>query len=313
MSTFDLFPEGDLQDITLNSKGNSITKREDIALIDADTVIFSACLAMEERQELFSSDFYTEEEWELLMNDPTYDKYEHCVYYINLDAAYDYALEKLGTIMENTGCKDWELHFTAGRESFRYTDVSSTYKANRQVDNQQNRAPTGLMALKKLFVEKHPDKAFLWTEWEADDIVVAKKFYWPNKYLLCALDKDVLWSLEGTHFNYYSSTQYKIDMKFFDCDKDTAMKHHYRQVLTGDSSDGIIGLDRVGAKTADKILKHCSTEEECWDTVVEEYEKRGRTVIDAVTNMRLASMNQLVLKDDGETFEVVLWQPKHRR
>ena len=64
-------------------------------------------------------------------------------------------------------CHDFELHFTVGRNSFRYTRVDEEYKANRV----GVRAPKGLYELKKLFVERNPDKAFMWSEFEADDVV----------------------------------------------------------------------------------------------------------------------------------------------
>ena len=44
-----------------------------------------------------------------------------------------------------------------------------------------------------------------------------------------------------------------------------------------------------------------------WEVVVKEYEKRNRTIIDAITNMRLVNMHQLFY--DGESFKLELWKP----
>ena len=305
--------ELEIADIDIGSHGEVVTSRDDIALIDADTLVFASCLHCEEKVNLLGRDFYTDIEWEELLVDPTYDKEEHAVYVINMEYAFNYSQEKLNTILENTGCKDFELHFTSGRESFRYTKVDKEYKANRTQDSSK-RAPTGLTKLKEMWVEKHPDKAFIWREWEADDIVVCKKLKDPGKYLLVALDKDVLYSIEGTHFNYYSSSHYNIDMKFYDVDAETAMKHPYIQTLTGDPGDGVYGLKGVGAKTAEKILASCTTPQQCWETVIREYESRGMlkngklaNVVDAITNMRLVNMNQLIW--ENEEWQVKLWKP----
>jgi DNA polymerase-1 len=300
--------EFDMVDIDLDSSGNPLPEKNNlVALIDADTLIFSACLHCEEQEDLLPRDYYSDSEWEEITSDPNYFESDHCIYRINLDEAYEYALEKLNSLLEKTGCKDYELHFTTGRKSFRYTKVYNMYKANRLEDSQGNktRKPTGLTELKYKFAED--GKGFVWTEWEADDIVVAKKYKWPDKYLLVALDKDVLYSLPGRHFNYYSSAQYNIDMKFFEVTKEQAIKHHYRQCLTGDKGDNVPGLHRVGPKTADKILNSCTNQAECWKAVVSEYESRGKTVIDAIQTMRLVSMHQLMYIDGK--WKVELWKP----
>lgn len=299
--------EEEIEDIKLGSNGKPLPPKNDlIALIDADTLVFGSCLHCEYEEELLPRSMYTDDEWEDIISNDTY--YEGCesIGHINLDEAYTYTLEKLQTILDNTGCQDYELHFTVGRTSFRYTTVWDQYKANRTEDPTK-RAPSGLYDLKKIFAEK--GKGFLHREWEADDIVVMKKKQWPKKYLLVALDKDVLYSLPGTHFNYYTSTQYNIPMKFFNVTEEEAMKHHYLQTLTGDSGDNVPGLHRVGKKTAEKILKHCTTKEECWKAVVKEYEKRGKDGIDAILSMRLVHMQQLEYNEALDKWEVKLWMP----
>ena len=296
----------DIEDIAINSFGEVLPPKNDlIALIDADTLVYGSCSALEIKEELLGEEFYSEKEWEDIINDPGYVEEEQAVYRINEDAVVAHTLEKINTILENTGCQDYELHFTIGRASFRYTDVTFTYKANRS-EISSKRPPAGLYQAKKA-MEKL-GKSYLWTEWEADDIVVCKKAKFPDKYLLVALDKDVLYALEGRHFNYYTSTQYNIPMKFFEVTAKEALQHHYKQVLTGDKGDNVIGLDRVGKKTAEKILKNCNTHKECWDKVVAEYEARGRDAIDALINMRLVNMHQLQYVNNE--LKVILWKPQ---
>lgn len=303
----DMGIEGDITPIAVDSNGEVLPEKNDkIALIDADTIIFAACCNAEEQVELMGEDFYSKEEWVALVNHEYYDSYTHSIFYINIQNAYNVAKDKIRRILEKTGCQSYELHFTSGRKSFRYKDVFPEYKANRLVDNEGKRAPSGLSELKKYFAENE-GSSFIWEEWEADDIVVSKKRDNPDKYLLVALDKDVLYSLEGTHFNYYERMG-THDMHFFDVDVEQAMKHHYHQTLTGDAGDGVPGLHRVGKKTADKLLADCTTKEECWDTVVAEYEKRSKSIIDAIVTMRLVNMHQVVLNEDGK-YVVELWRP----
>jgi 5'-3' exonuclease len=142
---------------------------------------------------------------------------------------------------------------------------------------------------------------------EADDAVVARKDALPDKYILCAVDKDVLYSLEGTHFNYYTSVKYDIDMKWIEVGKDQAMKHHFTQVLTGDPGDNVIGLHGIGPKKADKILADCTTPDECWKAVREAYEENGRNIIDAIINMRLVSMNQVKYYPETDSYKLKLY------
>ena len=300
--------EFEITDIDLGRTGEVIEHRDDIALIDADTIIYGSAVTLEEQNELLGRDFYTDEEWEEIINNKNYDSETHSIYSLNLEQAYSHAQDKIQGILDATGCIDFELHFTGGRECFVYT-VNPTYKSNRT-----GRTIAGLRELKDLFVSRL-DNAYINTKWEADHIVVCKKRDNPDKYLLCAVDKDVLFSLAGHHFNYYSSTLHNIKMKFIDISEDTALKHHYKQTLTGDAGDGVIGLKGIGPKRADTILDGCTTEQECWSAVLKAYNdigilKNGETAteVDAITNMRLVNMRQLELNDRGE-YEVKLWRP----
>lgn len=290
MSDFEFDTE--VVDISIGGNGMLLPPKNDlIALIDADTIAFAACVETE---------YMTEED--IGVGEVKFEE----VWHSNIEEAYNHAMSKINTILDMTGCKDWELHFTSGRKSFRYTRVDPNYKANRLTGQ---RTPMGLMELKMQLVEQFPDKAFIWEEVEADDVVVFKKSKEPEKYLLCALDKDVLYSLPGRHFNYYSSARYNIDMKFYEVEELDALKHHYRQVLTGDAADGIIGLKGVGAKSADKILDGATTEKDMWDRVLRAYADKGRPEIDAIMNMRLVDTRQI--KDIIDNKPILeLWKPK---
>lgn len=265
-------------------------KNDKIALIDADTIIFGACVQHE----------YMVEE-DIGVGEVNFVETWH----LNIENAYNHAMDKINEILKYTGCKDFELHFTVGRESFRYTRVDTEYKANRLTSD--IRTPAGLYELKQLFCSNLPTKAFAWKEWEADDIVVFKKVNHSEDYILCAVDKDVLYTIEGEHFNYYSSAKYNIDMKFIQVDKKQAIRHHFIQTLMGDKGDNVIGLKGIGPAKAEKILGNYEDIEVLWNKVVEAYNAAGRSEVDAIKNMRLVSMHQLVYNDNKE-IEVKLWK-----
>jgi len=294
-------------DVTIDCRGEQLPQKTGkIALIDADTVVFASCSVLENIDELLPESMYTKEEWAGIIADPGYSEKDHTVSFMDIEEAITHSLEKIEYIMEHTGCVDFELHFTIGRESFPYT-VSKDYKANRTKDKTR-KAPYNLRATKDAFCERYPNKVFAHTKWEADHIVVCKKRDNYNKYTLCAVDKDVLKALPGKMFNYYQSILYNIDMKWIENTEEEAMKAYYLQTLTGDAGDGVIGLKGIGPAKAKKALAKCNTKEECWEAVVNMYESNKRDVIDAITNMRLVDMRQLELNEDGE-YEVKLWQP----
>lgn len=300
VTSIDIAPSGDIVD-----------KIDKVALIDADTLIYASCFTLEVEEELLPKEYYKPGQYEELIKDPTYFEETNAVYTIDIDMAYQVSMDKIYTIMENTGCSDYELHFTAGKKSFRYTLIENEYKANRI----GKRRPTGLRELRDLFAERQPERVTINTMWEADDAVISKMLLFPDKYILVAVDKDVLYSIPGTHYNYYQNLKYDIHMKWITVDEDRAMRHHYLQALMGDGGDNVIGLKGIGPKKAEKLLKNCTTEEECWDTVVKEHTgkklKDGSigSVDTALRNMRLVSMHQVNIV----TGEITLWVPKQDR
>jgi hypothetical protein len=284
-------------EVNLDARGKVVEVSDKKLLIDADTVVFAVALTTEQEIELLPEEFYSEEEWKEYTSNPTYDSDKEVVYTIDLELAYDKVLNRIKDMMLATGTSSYELHFTTGRESFRYV-LAYNYKGNRT----GYRVPLGNAELKKMLCEAPDVEAYCHTKVEADDVVVAK--YDPEKHILCAIDKDVLYSVVGKHWNYYSSAKHNIEPKWVGVDEVTAMKHPYHQTLTGDKQDNIITwLYRVGKVTADKILAKCTTKEECWDAVVAEYEKQGKTEEDAVYVMRLVNMFQY----DDTTKAITLW------
>ena len=82
--------------------------------------------------------------------------------------------------------------------------------------------------------------------YEADDMVAAAAGCFTN-FIICGVDKD-LKQIPGNHYNYSKAEFIQITEREGKC-------RLALQVLTGDSTDGIRGLPKVGPKTAEKMLE----------------------------------------------------------
>ena len=272
-----------------------------VALIDADTLVYTACLNLEYTEEILSREFYTDDEWEELTQHPYYSEEDSCIFNIDIDELIELCDTKILDIQGATNTSSVELAFTnGGKKGFRY-EVYPNYKGNRV----GTRYPTGLQQAKEILTNKY--KSWLCTEYEADDIVVFLKKKHPSKYVLCAIDKDVIYSVPGKHWNYYSSAKYDIDPKWVEVDKETAAQWHYKQCMMGDTNDNIPGIPGIGKKRAQKLLDGLTSACDMWKVVVNTYESKNLTVIDALTNMRLVNMHQLYGDETKPGIE--LWRP----
>lgn len=260
-----------MKDINLGSNGELLPEKTGrIALIDADTVAFNAALGSEEV--------------EYVGNDE--------IYHANVELGIEYAKNKIQEILDKTGCEEAELHFSSGKEHFRY-QIFPEYKANRKT----NRYPEGLAEIKQAL------GGTVHTKIEADDAVVYLKRAYPDKYTLVAVDKDVLNAVAGKHFNYYVSDKYGIPMKWVDITEAHARFWPYLQSILGDKNDGIEGAKGIGEKKALKYISPDMTDGELWEGVVAAFEKTGKTADDALLVMNLVNMTVY----NGK--EVIKWLP----
>ncbi len=278
----------EIAELDLGANGNVLpAKTNMVYLCDADTLLFGVCLHLEIIDEVLPKEFYTDEEWKEIVTDPYFKLSDMTIAKLDLEGAKTLFYSRLEEHLEATGCTEYELHFTSGRKSFRY-EIYEDYKANRTKDITK-RPPAMLREMKELLTTED-DNAFVWQSVEADDVVCS--VYDPKKHILGAVDKDVLKNLVGRHYNYYRSIHYGIEPKFVEIDELTAIQQPYIQTLTGDSSDGVPGLTRVGPKTALKLLKDIRDPEELWTIVKDTYKSKGKSEEDALLTMRLVNMHQ---------------------
>lgn len=179
-------------------------------------------------------------------------------------------------------------------DGFVYTPLKG-YKANRV----NMPSPPNVAEIMQHAIKVH--KYILADGCEADDVAYRLKMDDPDNVVLCAIDKDIL---NGTptgsiaHYNFRKDT-------WITTEEDDAWLFVYRQALMGDASDGIPGIYRCGAKTAEKILPTWLGHEESWRAVLDEYLQRGYTEEYAVLMFRLVYLGQFTSKGD-----IQLWSPQ---
>ena len=83
-------------------------------------------------------------------------------------------------------------------------------------------------------------------ELEADDLV---SVYHNENTVICSPDKDVLYQNAGIHYNYGKAETVVQDTK-------GSITFLWKQMLMGDSTDGIQGIPKVGPKTAETWLQN---------------------------------------------------------
>ena len=123
---------------------------------------------------------------------------------------------------------------------------------------------------------------------EADDSIAIAHVENNYKSIIASIDKDFL-QLRGNHWNFV-----KKEMTFVS--EEEAIKNFYRQVLTGDRVDNIIGLKGIGPVKADKILSERESPAEMYTACVQAYGSTERVI----ENCRL-----LWLRREADQ----LWQP----
>lgn len=147
----------------------------------------------------------------------------------------------------------WELHLT-GWNNFR-NKVATTlpYKGNRKSEK-----PVHYKLLREYLVDSWG--ATVSDGIEADDTLAIRATELGEDSVIVTLDKD-LDQVVGWHYNFVKKIKYYIK-------KDEGLLNFYKQFLTGDKVDNIVGVRGIGPAKADSILRN-KTEKQMWNIVVE--------------------------------------------
>lgn len=182
--------------------------------------------------------------------------------------------------------------YLTGRDNFRYS-VAKTYhyKGNRK----NVEKPVWLPAAREYLEDTW--NAVVSSGCEADDLIAMEAMKGdPKANVICSIDKDFK-TVPTWMFNFVKGTwEYSTE--------EDAMKFFYTQVLTGDSADNIVGLHRVGPKTAEKILDGFETEEELFEACLKAYKEDKNLVGDPYE--RLIENAQLL---HLQRYSEEVWEP----
>lgn len=154
---------------------------------------------------------------------------------------------------------DFKL-FLTGKGNFRKEiAVTAEYKGNRK----DVEKPHHLDAIRAFLIEHWGATVSVGQEAD-DDIAIAATNIGEDGCIIVSLDKD-LDQISGHHYNFVKKTKYYVD-------KDTAVLNFYKQILSGDTADNIIGLKGIGPAKAAKILADCTNEKELYEACINAYD-----------------------------------------
>lgn len=173
-------------------------------------------------------------------------------------------------ILQETSADSYRS-FLSGKRNFRY-DVYPEYKANRTSPDPKWREDC---------------KEFLRLEWnsesqehyEADDLLAIHQ---TDETVICSLDKD-LKMVAGNHYSWEIGTvKWTKPAEWKTVSLEDGIRTFYTQMLVGDRTDNIIGIDGLGPVKSTKLLSCCENEQEMFDAVYERYDNPERFLINGI-------------------------------
>jgi len=197
--------------------------------------------------------------------------------------------------------------------------VTKTYKANRQ----KTERPELIDKLKQHMMRTHETAIHQWLE--ADDVIGIYMTTHPGEFICCTIDKD-LKQIPGEHFNWNHDKRFRVTLEEADA-------FFYRQIISGDPTDGYGGCPGYGEGKAEEIVREPTRlvpyqyvfkkgsrkgesetryekvkTESIWEAIVSRYEEKGLTEADALITARLARILRCG-EYDFDREEVKLWSP----
>jgi 5'-3' exonuclease len=198
-------------------------------------------------------------------------------------------LQMVKTSLENTlnvvGAKEYKLYI-GGRRNFR-DDIYSDYKANRDAVPK----PKYYRDIRDYLVAKWG--AVVCEGIEADDAVATLATeLGSNKSIIVGVDKD-LDQIPGRHYNWVDGRSYTVTPR-------EGLRFFYEQLLSGDTTDNIPGIDGIGPVKASKALAVCTTPQECARTVFAAYSQQAGGSDPSVDIERNASLLWIQRKENDK-------------
>lgn len=168
--------------------------------------------------------------------------------------------EMIFNIIEASKADEYIL-FVSGTSNFR-KEIDANYKANRTQPD-----PVHRKACREFLIEEMG--AIPAEHAEADDLC---GIFQGEDTIICGIDKDLL-QIPGKHFRWQITRGGKVvrEAETLEVSTIDGLRSFYRQMLTGDTSDNIKGVDKIGDVKAKKIIDCLDNEKEMKEIVKELY------------------------------------------
>lgn len=178
--------------------------------------------------------------------------------------------DRIRKILTHTNCSSYKI-FVSGKDNFRY-GINPQYKANRTAPDPVHRKAAHQFILD----EWNGQEA---TGHEADDALGCSQ---NEDTIICSLDKD-LRMIPGKHFSWEISRKGVIirEPEFAEVSYMDGIKHFYKQMIIGDTSDNIFGVVGLGKAKAAKIIDPLETEDQMRTVVASLYNDDERFAMNA--------------------------------
>lgn len=151
---------------------------------------------------------------------------------------------------------------SAGEETYRHALATTPYKHSRK----DQPKPLHYQAVRNALINEYGAVEF--RAIEADDAIAMLQLEDPDNTIIVSIDKDLL-QVPGMHYHIVTGEVTTIS-------QGEAYLNLWKQVLTGDKTDDIPGIFRVGEAKATKLLKE-TPPEFFEDVVLEEWAKYAKT------------------------------------
>lgn len=163
--------------------------------------------------------------------------------------------------------------------------------------------PIHYLAIRSYLINKWGAKEI--QGFEADD---ALGMYQNENSVAVHIDKDIN-MIVGKHYNWVKSERYIVEEGIgklpIDGNRGLGKAFFWFQMLTGDNTDNIPGIPKIGPVKAYKLLKDCKTEEEMFDIVREQYyntyKEKSNEVLIEIANLLYIVDNENRLGQDYVT------------
>lgn len=211
------------------------------------------------------------------------DKPERMLYR-KIDDLMEYILDKTVVF---TNEDDYTVCLTGSNNFRKDVGVTHVYKGNRLDGNRPDYLPLAREYLEDRYSANVADGE------EADDVMAKGLTLNPEAHVIASIDKDML-QVPGWHFEFAKNVWHYSTEEF-------GTRFFYKQILTGDNVDNIVGLWRVGPAKAEKILGDTKDEIELYNKVLDAYDGDADRVLE---NARLLWLRRY----DGQ-----MWTPPTER